>query len=312
MKALFTAVGSIGSRHIRNLAKICQERNIQLTIDVIRKSDRKLPEDLSGLITREIHSDTDLDDYYDVVFITDETKTHYFNIIKLKNICNHMFIEKPIFDDLNYDLDLIKPKENSVYYVACPIRFSRYFEELKKIVETNDIYSARIIFSSYMPNWQKGRDYRKSFRCFSSRGGGVDIDSLHEIDYMISLFGSPVVVNRVAGKYSNLEMDAPDLATYIFEYGDKVVEMHLDYFGKTNNRRVEFFAKDDVLVVDYNKHHIEHQCSGEVVDYGIDDQFYQREMEYFVSLINSNGGIKNINTVENAINTLRIAKGYNN
>lgn len=310
MRVLFTAAGSIGSRHIRNLTDICREREIPLEIDVIRKSDRVLPDDIKAMIRNEIKDKCELADHYDVAFITDETKTHYENIRWLKDNCSHMFIEKPILDNVNYDISEIIPGPDSIYYVACPIRFSRYYEELKKVVDSNEIYSARIIFSSYMPNWQKHRDYRKSFRCFRSRGGGVDIDSLHEIDYMTSLFGLPNKVTRVAGKYSNLEMDAPDLAAYIFHYEDKVVEMHLDYFGRTNNRRVEFFSKDDVIVVDYNRHMVEHQCLGKIIDFGMDDQFYQQEMRYFLSLICADTEIININPVENALNSLKIAKGY--
>ena len=116
---------------------------------------------------------------------------------------------------------------------------------------------------------------------------------------------------REAGKYSNLEMDAPDLAVFIFEYDHKVIEMHLDYFGRTNNRRVELFAKDDVIVVDYNKHIVEHQLSGNIYDYGVDDQFYQKEMKYFISLVQSDGRMKNINSLENALTSLKLAKGYN-
>ena len=203
----------------------------------------------------------------------------------------------------------IAPSGDSVYYVACPIRFSKYYEELKKVADSQDVYSARVIFSSYMPNWQKGRDYRLSFRCFKDRGGGVDIDSLHEIDYITSLFGIPNSVKRVAGKYSDLEMDAPDLATYIFEYPDKLIEVHLDYFGRTNNRRVEFFTKDDVIVVDYNKHTVEYQLESKATDYGIDDQFYQNEMRYFIKLTESKGSMENINPIYNAFESLRIAKG---
>ena len=87
--------------------------------------------------------------------------------------------------------------------------------------------------------------------------------------------------------------------------------MHLDYFGRTNNRRVELFAKDDVIVVDYNKHIVEHQLSGNIYDYGVDDQFYQKEMKYFISLVQSGGRMKNINSLENALTSLKLAKGYN-
>lgn len=311
MRALFTAAGSIGSRHIRNLTDVSKKLGIPLDIDVIRKSDRILPNDIKELVRNEIRNEIDLDDKYDIAFITDETKDHFDSIVYLKDRCTHMFIEKPVLDNASYDISQIMPPPGAVYYVACPIRFSRYYEELKKVITNNDVYSVRIIFSSYMPNWQKGRDYRKSFRCFTSKGGGVDIDSLHEIDYMTSLFGVPESISRVAGKYSNLEMDAPDLAVFIFEYDHKVIEMHLDYFGRTNNRRVELFAKDDVIVVDYNKHIVEHQLSGNIYDYGVDDQFYQKEMKYFISLVQSDGRMKNINSLENALTSLKLAKGYN-
>lgn len=310
MKVLFTGAGSIGSRHIKNLTDVCNSKRIPLEIDVIRYSERILPDEIKSLVCREIRNDSDLRDEYDVLFVTDETKSHYDNILKYKQRCHHMFIEKPILDDVNYDLDQIRPDNNSIYYVACPIRFSNYYQEIKKIVNENEIYSARIIFSSYMPNWQKGRDYRKSFRCSVARGGGVDIDSLHEIDYMTSLFGYPDKVCRVAGKYSGLEMDACDIATYIFTYKDKLVEMHLDYFGRTNNRRIELFAKDDVIVIDFNKQTVEKQLAGTKITYERDDQFYQKEMDYFVTLIQSDGKMENINPVDNAFMSLKIAKGF--
>ena len=309
MEVLFTSAGSIGSRHIKNLSAICSDMGAPLIIDVVRKTDRILPDDIKSLISHEIRDDSELRDSYDIGFITDETKTHFDNISKYRSRCKHLFIEKPIFESTDYDIMSIAPTGDSVYYVACPIRFSKYYEELKKVVDSQDVYSARVIFSSYMPNWQKGRDYRKSFRCFKERGGGVDIDSLHEIDYVTSLFGIPTAVKRVAGKYSNLEMDAPDLATYIFEYSDKLIEVHLDYFGRTNNRRVEFFTKDDVIVVDYNKHTVEYQLESKSADYGIDDQFYQNEMKYFIKLTESKGSIENINPICNAFESLRIAKG---
>lgn len=310
MKVLFTATGSIGSRHITNFSELCKSRGLALEIDAIRYSDRVLPEAIAQKIRREIRSEADLDSHYDILFVTDETKTHYDNIMKYRNICDSMFIEKPIFDTLDYPIETIRPKrEEDVYYVACPIRFTKYVKKLKACVDSHRVYSARIIFSSYMPSWQPGRDYRKSFRCFNDRGGGVDVDLLHEIDYMIYLFGKPQKVHRVAGKFSHLEMDACDLATYIFEYGDKVVEMHLDYFGRVRNRQTELYAEDDVVVVDFNKQSCELKAKEEVEHYGADDHFYQDEMAYFLDLYLSKGKMENINTPKMAYETLSITKG---
>ncbi len=309
MKVIFTGAGSIGQRHINNLSLICKDKEIELHIDVLRKSYRELDPKIKGLISREIYDLNKIDTYYDVAFITDETYLHYNSIMMLKNHCKNMFIEKPIFDKVNYNLNDICPGEEQIFYVAAPIRFTKYYEQIKEIINHSDVYAARIIFSSYMPSWQKGRDYRKSFRCFSDLGGGVDIDSLHEIDYMTSLFGIPENVCRVAGKYSNLEMDANDVASYLFTYKDKIIEMHLDYFGRIPNRNIEIFSKDDVIVIDFNDHTLVRKLKKEIINYGSDDSFYEDEMTYFLDLIQSGGRKKNINTIDNAMQSLRLAKG---
>ena len=311
MKALFTAAGSIGTRHIKNLQAVCSEKNIPLSVDVVRNSSRILPDDLKKIIRNEIFGQNGFDDFYDMIFITDETSTHYDNIMKYKHKGGSMFIEKPIFDTCEYSIgDIVPTTVKDSYYVACPIRFSKYYDIIKKAVMENKVYSARIIFSSYMPNWQKGRDYRKSFRCFNERGGGVDIDSLHEIDYMVSLFGMPQTVHRVSGHYSNLEMEACDLATYLFSYSDKVIEMHLDYFGQTNNRRIELFTENDVIVIYFNKHSYEKQKAGTCEFWDEDNLFYLNEMRYFVDLCLSEGRMTNINPPFQAFQALKLAKGF--
>lgn len=313
MKVLFTGIGSIGTRHARNLNKICSARGIELIIDVVRLSDRILPDDVQAIIRHEIRNDAQLDTHYDVVFITDITRSHYDNIMKYRTRCEHMFIEKPIFEYPNYPIeDIVPSSPNGIYYVAAPMRFCNYYHQLEKCVKENTIYSARIIFSSYMPDWQPGRDYRKSFRCHNEQGGGVDIDLLHEIDYMVGLFGLPKQVHRVAGKYSHLEMDACDLATFIFEYEDKLVEIHLDYFGRKRTRKTEFYTKDETIVVDFNATTTEHQSAQQVENYGPECDFYVEEMNYFLDLITSNGAVKNVNPPSLAYKSLQLAKGVMN
>lgn len=308
MKVLFTGVGSIGSRHIKNLSAICEQRGIELTIDVIRKSHRILPDDIDSKIRYQIWDDKGLDSHYDVLFITDETSTHYTNIVKFCNICDSMFIEKPIFDKTNYDeVKLNELEKSHTCYVAAPMRFSRYYEQMKQEVESNKVYSARIIFSSYMPSWQPGRDYTKSFRCFNDRGGGVDIDLLHEVDYMVSLFDFPKQVHRVVGKFSHLQMDACDMAAYIFEYPDKLVELHLDYFGRKRTRKMELFTEQDNIVIDFNAASVEYMEAKKVAEQYTECDFYREEMAYFLDLLA--GKVVNINPPTLAYKVLKLTKG---
>ena len=46
MDVLFTAVGSIGTRHVGNLSKVCKQKGIELNIDVYRYTNRALDDDL--------------------------------------------------------------------------------------------------------------------------------------------------------------------------------------------------------------------------------------------------------------------------
>lgn len=309
MKVLFTAAGSIGSRHIKNLSQICRDRGIHLEIDVLRKTNRQLPSDVIDLIRKEIRNNVDLDDLYDILFVTDETGTHYKSIYKYGSIARSIFIEKPIFEKTEYDINsIISKNSNKILYVAAPIRFTKYYSHIREIVEKNKVLSARVIFSDYMPNWQKGRNYKESFRCFKTRGGGVDIDSIHEIDYVVDLFGFPKVAYGMRGHFSQLEMDACDIATYMFKYEDKIVEIHLDYFGRKRTRCIELYTEDDVIIVDFDTSCCSWKLSGKILNYGPDKHFYEDELEYFLNLISYKKNIENVNPVERAFNVLKLAK----
>lgn len=306
---LFTAMGSIGSRHLKNLSNIFEKNGDTLCVDVIRKTSRQLPEDIKCLVNREIYNINDIESYYDVIFITGITSEHFDEILFYKNHTKYLFIEKPIFESLNYPLEKIMPGDEDLYYVATPMRYTPVYKRLQEIVAEKTIFAARIICSSYMPDWQKGRDYRKSFRTKNDQGGGVDIDLIHEIDYMIGLFGMPEEVNRMAGKYSDLEMEACDIANYLFRYQNMLAEVHLDYFGRKDQRYIELYTADDVIVGDYMEKKIKYLASGkeEIFDKSIDH--YYLEMDSFVKMIKEKNEALNINTVMNAIDVLKWTKG---
>jgi len=220
-----------------------------------------------------------------------------------------MFIEKPIFESTKYNLDSILPDADSIYYVAAPIRFTDVIQNIKKLVSERPVYAVRSICSSYMPNWQKGRDYTKSFRTRFDDGGGVDIDSVHEIDYIVDIFGMPKGVHRTAGKYSNLKMDACDIASYIFEYDHFLVELHVDYFGRYENRQVEIYCDNDVIVGDLFQKEIIFRNSGKRIQFDKNTDHYYREMINYMELILTRNKSLNINPITTAFNVLKLAKG---
>ena len=107
-----------------------------------------------------------------------------------------------------------------------------------------------MICSTYLPDWRPNQDYRQTYSAHSELGGGVEIDLIHEWDYIYYLFGQPSEVSSYFGKVSNLEIDSNDLAIYIAKYQDKMVSVHLDYFGQSNKREIELYFDDEVIVGD--------------------------------------------------------------
>ena len=307
MKVLFLGMGSIGTRHVKNLRKAAAERGISLAIHAVRSTEMEVDAEIKYYVV-QFRRGEQLDDNYDIIFITNPTALHFQAIQEYAPMCNHMFIEKPIFEHPDYPLEDILKHRKGVWYVAAPLRHTEVYRHLKnKVVNLVDVCSARIICSSYMPDWQKGRDYRKSFRSILSQGGGVDIDLVHEIDYMVDLFGFPAQVHRAAGKFSKLEMDACDLASYIFVYSEFVVEMHLDYFGRFPKREIEIFTDDDVIIGDFLERKVMLKQSSSEFCFSHERDHYFEEMKFFLAMVLD----KEINTStpETAFNVLRLAKG---
>ena len=310
IKVLFTAMGSIGSRHLKNLKKIADAEHVNLIVDTLRKSDRKLPEDIRLLVRHELHQWDETDPMYDMIFVTSPTAEHFREICFFKNRTRSMFIEKPIFESTSYDLKEAMPNPDQLFYVAAPMRFTDVVQCLKQDVTKENYFAARIICSSYMPEWQKGRDYRKSFRTDVRAGGGGDIDLIHEIDYMVDLFGFPEKAVKVSGKYSDLEMSACDLAVYIFTYSHMVVEVHLDYFGRSDQRQIELFGGHETVIGDLLSKKVSYLCDKKEIQFDTSVDHYYREMRYFWDMFIDKGKtICNINPVENAFRVLKLAKG---
>ena len=101
MKVLFVGIGSIGTRHLKNLHTVANERGLTLDVTALRSSSRELPAETARLLNRQISA---LDDtVYDLAFITNPTTLHHKALEDLKGKANFFFIEKPIFEDFVKD-----------------------------------------------------------------------------------------------------------------------------------------------------------------------------------------------------------------
>lgn len=305
-KVCFIGLGSIATRHIRNLKYVFGDG---IEIDVLRSGNEKLlDESLQRMIGHVYYGYDILPIDYDVIFITNPTRLHYDTLLKVQNHANNFFIEKPVFVTGKEDISNLQLKRDSVYYVACPLRYTNVIQYIRENIDFNKVFSMRCISSSYLPDWRPGTDYRSTYSAKKELGGGVSIDLIHEWDYICYLIGQPKRVHSFIGRKSGLEINSDDIAVYIAEYPDKYVELHLDYLGRKPIRKIELFTEDDSLEADLIKEKIVYRMDNKVIDLKESRDSYQiKELLHFFDIVD--GKCENDNTIERACKTLCITRG---
>ena len=307
----FVGVGSIGKRHLCNLCRVIEHRWDTLSVDLYRTGKGgELPTDARHVITGEYNYNSVVDSskHYDAVFITNPTSLHYEAVVKFIGRTRTFFIEKPVFSTIEIDGSVLNQLDRIRTYVACPLRYNPVISYVKENISPNSVLSVRAISSSYLPDWRPGQDYRKCYSAHRDMGGGVDIDLIHEWDYLTWIFGIPQTSNSLIDRVSNLEIDSPDIAVYIGKIDNIVIELHLDYFGRSAIRNLELFLDDDTLCCDILKGRVEYLRSGRSIQFDNSRNEYQtREIEHFVNIIDSK--IESDSDVRHALKVMKITQG---
>ncbi len=311
MKAVYkigiVGFGSIGNRHFYNIISVLTELDNPFSIDLIRSGrGNELTEEVIEKASNIYTSYNTVPNDYDIIFVTNPTYLHYETIKYFTSKTKHMFIEKPLFDRAFVDLDSLHLNTDSIYYVACPIRYTKVIQYMKKYCDLQHTYAARIICSSYLPDWRPSQDYRKSYSAHIEQGGGVSIDLIHEWDYLIYLFGQPLEVMNIKGKFSDLEIDSDDLSLYLARYPGMAAEVHLDYFGRKNIREIQLFTDSDTIVGDIANGEVRYLQNGDIISLREErNDFYKKELYHFFDIIS--GKAVNDNDILSALKTLQIA-----
>lgn len=303
IKICFFGMGSIGKRHLKNLVKIFNERKVEFKIDVVKRK-KELDDEVKEYIDNIYKIDEFIPSFYDIVFIVNDTSVHIETLKLMKEYSNNFFIEKPLSLNLN-GFDLADYKNKKIY-VACPMRYASVMDYLKKNIDFTKVYSVRAICSTYLPDWRPTIDYRNNYSAKKELGGGVTLDLIHEWDYLTYLLGFPEKIYNLNKKVSHLEISSDDLSIYIAEYKDKLVEVHLDYFGRIPTRKVEVFLKEGTVIGDFIDNIVILE-NGREIDLSDETDDYIKEMNNFLDIIFDKK--ENFNDLEHAYKVLKLIKG---
>lgn len=244
MKVLIIGLGSIAKKHISAIREV----KPKAAFFALRSSEKAIP--VAGVAN--IFSWDDLTAFsFDFAIVSNPTAKHREAISRLIPLKIPLFIEKPLFSDLE-DKGILQnlAQKNIQSYVACNLRFLECLQFVKQYLGNKRINEVNSYCGSYLPDWRPGTDYRKTYSANKKLGGGVHIDLIHEIDYSYWLFGQPERVNKLFTSNSSLAIDAHDYANYIFQYQGFNVNIVLNYYRRDPKREMEVVFDDHTITVD--------------------------------------------------------------
>ncbi|MDE6340672.1 MAG: Gfo/Idh/MocA family oxidoreductase, partial [Muribaculaceae bacterium] len=214
MNILIVGLGSIAKKHIAAIRGLVPEASIF----ALRSS--RYAEEIDGIVN--LYSLENIGIGFDFAIISNPTSMHAETINELVGLKIPLFIEKPVFGELDHE-DIIE-KVNSagvLNYVACNMRFLESVRFLHDYIKTHPekrVNEVNVYCGSYLPDWRPGIDYRKCYSAIPELGGGVNIDLIHEIDYIYWIFGRPEESIRICRNVSSLGIRADDYANYVLMY----------------------------------------------------------------------------------------------
>lgn len=304
----FVGMGSIGKRHLSNVCQLITSKGNTYDIDLYRSSmSRELSKEVTAVVANQYLCNEPVQKEYDMVFITNPTSMHLETAVKFRSHTKALFIEKPVFDGFDVDEDIIKTLDEIPSYVACPLRYNPVLQYVKQHIDLSKVISVRAMSSSYLPDWRPGQDYRQTYSAHADLGGGVDIDLIHEWDYLTWIFGIPTLCQGIVGRYSNLEIDSNDTALYIAKNDKMTFELHLDYFGRKTQRTLDIFTYDETIQCDIVVGIVTYMKEGKTITFNSErNAFQMAEIKHFFDIVE--GRTENDSNVKHGMKVLKLTK----
>tara|TARA_Y100000589_G_scaffold188939_1_gene178803 strand:+ start:398 stop:1375 length:978 start_codon:yes stop_codon:yes gene_type:complete len=252
-KILIIGFGSIGKKHARIINQFWPKTEISIVSSTLNNShyrlsyiSNKFESIKQGLIWRP-----------DCAIISSPSSFHLEQALILSRANIPILIEKPIgngkeniklWEEL---LSLSKKVPVMIGYVFrhddCINHFKEFLnsDKLGKLIEVNSYCG------SWLPDWRKDFDYKKSVSAREKLGGGVLLELSHEIDFVNYLFGPIDIKYASAGQSSLLKIDVEDNAL-IYAESKKCssIIIRLNFCSKPNERYLEAIFSNGKLIWD--------------------------------------------------------------
>jgi len=248
---LICGLGSIGKRHLKILKSFSGHKFIALRSGKSAiQSEEKVDEEISGFdqISRF---------KIDGALITNPTSLHISTAVEIAKLGIPMFIEKPLgknLDDMS-TLETLVQQKNIPVLIGYNLIYHPGIDAIRNFISEGKIgkvISAKAQFGTYMPEWHRYEDYKKSYAANSSLGGGVVLTSIHEQNYLTDMFGEVKDVKAMETVGNVIGIDAEEGIEILMKHKNGVVSnIHLNFFQKPYYRNCQVIGTEGTLYWDF-------------------------------------------------------------
>lgn len=241
-------LGSIGFRHARNLLRLGEA-----TVGFDPDPERRERFAAAGGATASSRSEAL--EQASAVVIASPSGQHLADLEEAVAAGCHVFVEKPLaHTGQGIDPLLREAKRRKlVVFVGFNLRYHPCVEWAKEALaegRLGKILWARLLCSSYLPDWRPDQDYRQGYAA-DPVTGGILFDDVHEFDLAMYLLGPANTVAAAARRTGALEIEAEDCADIILRHHHGVLStLHMDFVSPTRQRVTEVVGTDGLVRID--------------------------------------------------------------
>lgn len=254
MRCLIVGLGSIGTRHLRNIRALDPGGHVTVWHSRARPGERAEPDPAPDRVVYSLEEA--LDPRPDIAIIASPAPFHLSAALALGRRGVDLFIEKPLAADLTGVDEFLQVREEKkiIVMVGYTLRFHPALQAVKACIESGRIGRPLLLradVGQYLPDWRPGTDYRESVSARSDLGGGAVRELSHELDYARWLLGEVRSVTARAGRVSDLAIDAEDSAEIILQFSEGAVgNIHLDMVQRPATRSCRVTGTDGTVAWD--------------------------------------------------------------
>ncbi len=313
IKIIIIGFGSIGRRHYKNLQRLGY-KNVH-AFDVEKRKLEPGIKTIEQLTTKAMR-------VFDIAFICTPTHFHIKTALIAARAGCHLFIEKPLSNDLK-DVDKlisICKQKKLIVMVGCNMRFEPCIKKIKELLEKKflgKIYAIYLEYGRYLPYQRLGVDYKKVYASNKKMGGGIMLDDIHDFDllFWFNNFAKVIKAQFLFDRLSDLQIDVEDICMSQIKFQNNIFgSIRCDYLQQYKNRICKIIGekgnlawdfRDNVLYFEYfGKNNKEVKKKVFAPHSKNPNQPYIDELEYFLGCIEKQQ--PTFNDIEKSLLPLRL------